>query len=208
MKKILIISVSAGAGHVQAARALEQTAKVIYPDHTVKHIDLMDYVTPALKSAIVDAYGFIVKNAPSLWQFIYKKTDNEKRLKHMDRLMKHVNQLNAKRLYMLLDEFSPDHVICTHSFPAQVIQQSKKKEHHNIPISLVVTDYGWHSYWVLKNITNYFVATEKMKWEMAYHHVDTPVYVTGIPVRPVFLEEKNIESLKKKYNVSKDKKII
>ncbi|MBU1900814.1 hypothetical protein KKG82_00385, partial [Patescibacteria group bacterium] len=208
-KKLLIVSVSAGAGHVQAARAIEETAKAQYEkEYIVEYVDLMDYVSPALKKAIVDAYGFIIKNAPNVWQYIYKKTDNADRLKRTDSLMKRVNQLTARRFYTLLDSFQPDHIVCTHSFPAQVVQQSKNREHHYIPISLVVTDYGWHSYWILQDISNYFVATEKMKWEMMYHKIPTPVYVTGIPVRPVFFEKKSTEQLKKKYNISLKEKVI
>jgi len=48
-KKILILSVSAGAGHARAAEALRVQAALSYPEAEVVHWDAMDYVSSAFK---------------------------------------------------------------------------------------------------------------------------------------------------------------
>ena len=43
-KSLLVLSVSAGAGHVRAAEALVATAQQHYPDYEATHVDVMEYV--------------------------------------------------------------------------------------------------------------------------------------------------------------------
>ena len=43
-KSILILSVSAGSGHIRAAQALFETISLEYPSYSAVHIDVMDLV--------------------------------------------------------------------------------------------------------------------------------------------------------------------
>ena len=101
-KKILIISVSAGAGHVHAAKAIEQTAKLRYTDATFVHIDMMDYVSRTMRNSIVETYDVLVRTIPALWGYIYEKTNTDSRVKGISSLIKTVNQLHAKKFYAFL----------------------------------------------------------------------------------------------------------
>jgi UDP-N-acetylglucosamine:LPS N-acetylglucosamine transferase len=48
-KKVLILSVSSGYGHIQAAHAIEQVFAEIRPAVHVQHIDILDYSTKIFK---------------------------------------------------------------------------------------------------------------------------------------------------------------
>ena len=76
-KKILLVSVSAGSGHVRAAEALRTSGLEKHPDWEIVHIDLMNYVPTAVKKLVVDTYDFMVERAPALYGFFYKKYYNE-----------------------------------------------------------------------------------------------------------------------------------
>ncbi len=207
--KILIVSVSAGQGHVSAAQAIEDTAKKQYPNIDVVHIDMMDYVTSAVRHAIVDVYDVLVKTIPSLWGYVYEKTNDEKRMRQVNKIMNRINCFHAKKFYAFVEQYQPDHIICTHSFPAQVIRQADLPSIATVPISLVVTDYGFHSYWIRPDITHYFVATKKMAWEMQRRGIQkSTVTVTGIPVRQQFLEKKDTQTVKKKYGIAKEYAVL
>ncbi|MFH0857299.1 MAG: glycosyltransferase [Candidatus Magasanikbacteria bacterium] len=207
-KKLLIISVSAGAGHVRIAQALEKTAKIHFPNYEVKHIDMMDYVSLPIKKAIVDTYSLLIKNAPAIWGFLYKQSDDNVRLEKGEKIISKGTHIGAKKFYAFLDEYNPDTIICTHPFPAQAIKRSLKKEHQNIPVSIVVTDYGLHALWLVKNIHTYFVATEHMARQIQKTLKDQKVIVSGIPVQPEFFEHKDINSLREKYAIPQGKKVI
>ncbi|MEG1116615.1 MAG: galactosyldiacylglycerol synthase, partial [Janthinobacterium sp.] len=54
-KKILVLSVSAGAGHMRAAQAIEAHA-ALAQDAVASHLDVMDFVTPAFRKLYTDFY--------------------------------------------------------------------------------------------------------------------------------------------------------
>ena len=113
-KKILLISASAGSGHVRAADALLQTANQYYPDSIdATHIDMMDYVTLPVKTAI-KSYDMLVKQMPELWGFLYKQSNSPKHIKQFQKLTKLINRMNAARLYQYVTDVQPDSIICTH----------------------------------------------------------------------------------------------
>ena len=208
-KHILVVSVSAGAGHVRAAQAIEEEVSQAYPKHSVTHVDLLDYVSLPMKKVIKELYGVIVKTLPELWGYIYQKSDNATQIRRYTMLTNKLGQLNATKFYQFLDTEQPDQVICTHSLPAQIIKQSKITEHRRIPISMVITDYFFHSYWLIEEVNKYFVATPKMKWHMERCGVPKKhIHVSGIPVSPVFYKKKDVSVLKKKYKIRKDEKVV
>ena len=53
-QRIAILSVSAGAGHVRAAQALQAAAERWYPDLEVTHIDVMELVPKLFRKVYTD----------------------------------------------------------------------------------------------------------------------------------------------------------
>lgn len=201
-KKILIISLSAGAGHVQAARALENTAQN-FAQIQVKHIDLYNYITYQFKKATFSAYDLMVKRLPSLWGFLYEKTDSAKTIKRFNNLTKRLKQINALKFYKEIQNFDPDEIICTHFLATDLILNPPKKYKVDIPVSTVLTDYDLHNFWFHKGTKYYFVATDKMKWKIVKRKEQIPenVIVSGIPVDPKFYIPKDKLQLKQQYEL-------
>ena len=74
-KKILLLSVSAGAGHTRAAEAIRCAAAVPGSNVTALHLDVMDFVTPVLRKIYTDFHISLVNRAPTLWGYLYQVTD-------------------------------------------------------------------------------------------------------------------------------------
>ena len=141
--------------------------------------------------------------------YIYEKTNDDKRVKTVSKIIKKANQFNSRKFYQFLNTFDPDYIICTHSFPAQVIEQSREPRHKGIPLSVVITDYGIHSYWLVSTRATYFVATKKMKWEMVQKGIpEKHVIISGIPVDPIFCMNKSIPDLHSKYHISSTERVV
>lgn len=67
-QRLLLLSVSAGAGHVRAAEAIRAYAEQRGDDLEVRHIDVMDFVRrPALPASTPAYYLKLVSSAPALW---------------------------------------------------------------------------------------------------------------------------------------------
>lgn len=209
MKKVLCISVSAGAGHVRAAEAISKTAKQSYSDIHVEHIDMMDYVSAAMKTAIVDSYGLLAKQIPELWGMVYEKTDTPKTSVRLQKLSKLLNQLNAKKMFDYVREFNPDHVISTHFLPSHALTTTPKRWGIDVPVSMVMTDYDKHAMVLAPDMNHYFASSEKMAWKLMQAGVaQKHIVQSGIPVDPVFYDKKNVGGLRKKLALSADKPTI
>lgn len=187
--KVALFSVSAGAGHVRAAQAIQAAAEKWYPAVETVHIDLMDLVPALFRKVYADTYLKIVERHPALWGYLYDRTDQEKADSVLNRLRIAVERLNTQKLGKVLKEMKPDHVICTHFLPAQLLSRRIGKGKFDRPVWVQVTDFDLHSLWIHDRMSGYFAANEEVAWRMAERGLAREtVSVTGIPIMPVFAE--------------------
>ena len=187
--KIAILSVSAGAGHVRAAQALQAAAELWYPDVATVHVDLMDLVPKLFKTVYAETYIKVVERHPAFWGYLYDKSDREKVDSALSRLRIAIERLNTQKLKKVLAEINPDHVICTHFLPAQLLSGKIGRGSFDRPVWVQVTDFDVHALWIQPHISGYFVAHEEVAWRMAERGIPPErIRVTGIPIMPVFAE--------------------
>lgn len=187
--KIALFSVSAGAGHVRAAQAIQAAAEKWYPRVETVHIDLMDLVPKLFRKVYTDTYLKIVERHPALWGYLYDKADHAKADSTLTRLRIAIEHLNTRKLGAVLRKIDPDHIICTHFLPAQVLSRMTAKGSLRVPVWVQVTDFDLHGLWVHEHMHGYFAANDEVGWRMAERGVPRPsIHVTGIPVMPVFAE--------------------
>jgi len=188
-RKIALFSVSAGAGHVRAAQALQAAAEKWYPDVETVHVDLMDLVPKLFRKVYADTYIKIVERHPAIWGYLYDRADQEKADSTLNRLRIAVERLNTQKLKKVVRDLNPDHIICTHFLPAQLLSRKAAQGVFRMPVWVQVTDFDLHALWVHEHMRGYFAANDEVAWRMADRGVpqDT-VHVTGIPIMPVFGE--------------------
>jgi processive 1,2-diacylglycerol beta-glucosyltransferase len=189
--RVLLISVSAGSGHVRAAQALLETSSQFKPV-TVEHIDVMDYVSRSFRGVYSDFYRHLINHAPAFWAYLYKKTDEAHRSDISSMLRRLIEQICTKKLIKKIAEFNPDHIICTHFLPAELLSREIDQGRLSCPVWVQVTDFDLHSLWVNPHMRGYFAANHEVAFKLREHEVDAnAIFVTGIPVSPVFLEPKD-----------------
>ena len=186
---IVVLSVSAGAGHVRAAQALQACAARWHPEAEVTHIDVMDLVPALFRKVYADTYLKIVEHHPAFWGYLYRKTDEAKVDTALSRLRMAVERLNTHKLRQRLRELKPDRIICTHFLPAQILARMIRHEPFHPPVWVQVTDFDVHALWIQEGMAGYFAASEEVAWRMAERGIPREtIHVTGIPIMPVFGE--------------------
>ena len=210
-KKILIVSASAGHGHVVAAQALEEALSK-HPDKPeFQTVDILEYSTTIYRKMVKDAYLFLAKKNPNLFGYIYYTTNRELNIKQArnDKFLKMLEGLNTGAFMKFLKVNTFDHIISTHYLPPQVIERLKLKNKIHCPVTTVTTDYGLHTYWVSPG-SDYFVTADKNnKKHLVAAGVDNKrILASGIPVRQTFYKKKDISKLKKKYNCSAKDQVV
>lgn len=188
-RKIALFSVSAGAGHVRAAQALQAAAEKWFPEVETVHVDVMDLVPKLFRTVYADTYLRIVERHPAVWGYLYDRADQEKADSTLNRLRIAVERLNTQKLKKVVRELNPDHIICTHFLPAQLLSRKAAQGVFQMPMWVQVTDFDLHALWVHEHMRGYFAANDEVAWRMKDRGVphDT-IHVTGIPIMPVFGE--------------------
>src|SRR6185503_18070698 len=95
--RILIATVTAGAGHLQAAAALEEAWRAFRPGDVVERVDVLDFTSHVFRKAYGGGYAEIVQHAPELWGFFFKHTDNPALLRKLTRLRRSLSLLSAHK---------------------------------------------------------------------------------------------------------------
>ena len=186
-KNLLLLSVSAGAGHVRAAEALRAYAEDLYPGVKAIHLDLMEWVPLMFRKVYAESFLYVVERQPELWGYLYGRTDRPKDGSKFEALRKAVERLNTVRFMKVLKDLNPDHVICTHFLPAQLLSRKIGKGVFKLPTWVQVTDFDVHRLWIHPHMDGYFAANGEVAYRMADRGVEaSTIEVTGIPIMPAF----------------------
>ncbi|MCX7922777.1 MAG: UDP-N-acetylglucosamine--LPS N-acetylglucosamine transferase [Clostridia bacterium] len=182
---VLILSVSAGGGHLKAGEAIKEVVEYRHPGSRVTIIDTLKYVNPILDKLIVGSYLNTVKNTPKIYGKLYEMSETGDNLGDFS---KTVNKLLSYKIKSLIDEYKPSVVVCTHLFPLQMMSNLKRKNKVTVPTASIITDFVSHSMWIHDNIDAYVVAHNHIKYELIKKGIPQgSIYPYGIPVSSNFL---------------------
>jgi processive 1,2-diacylglycerol beta-glucosyltransferase len=206
LKRILLLSASAGAGHIRAAQAIERAIKEIGAAEEVQHIDTLDYTNKIFRQLYSKAYIDMVNKAPELLGWLYDHLDkpwkNERRRLAFDKL-------NTRPFVKMLEQYQPEIVICTHFLPAEIISWLKAKERISTKQAIVVTDLDVHAMWLCHHYEHYFVALDETREHLIRLGIpNKKIDVTGIPIDPVFSLHKDKKEMRAKYGLKPDRTTI
>jgi len=186
-RHVLVLSVSAGAGHVRAAEAVCAAARDARPAVRATHLDLLTLVSRDFRKLYAEQHIKLVEKLPQLWSFLYAKSDRPSRDSLLGKLKRAIERLNTRKLDAEIARLKPDAILCTHFLPAELLSRQRAKGKELPPLWVQVTDFDVHALWVQQHVDHYCVASD----EIAYRLMDRGIAagrisVTGIPVMPQF----------------------
>ena len=185
--KILILSVSAGAGHVRAAEALRLCAQDEFKDVEALHLDVMDYASAAFRKLYADAYIKLVNKLPRVWGMLYQITSETHADATLNKVRRSIERLNTRALRKRIAAFAPDAIVCTHFLPAEILMHEIRRGRLDVPVWVQVTDFDLHRMWVIPHMTGFFAANDEIGFRMRTLGMGgATVHVVGIPIVPAF----------------------
>jgi processive 1,2-diacylglycerol beta-glucosyltransferase len=206
-RKILLLSVSAGAGHMRAAEAIRTCADG-RPEHlAAKHLDVMNYVSSGFRKLYTEFYLGLVNHHPALWGYLYQVTNDAEPGSKMQKFRRGIERLNTRALLKEIAAFKPDVIICTHFLPAEILAREIRKSCLDCPVWVQVTDFDLHRMWVHENMAGYFAANDELAFRMRAQGIaaDT-IHVTGIPIMPVFGMEHDRATCAREFGLDPERK--
>jgi len=197
--KVLILSASAGAGHMRAADAVERAFKLSNAASEVKHVDTLQFTNKLFRHLYSKAYIDLVNKSPELLGWFYDHLDkpwkNERRRLALDKL-------NTRPFVKMLRDYQPDITVCTHFLPAEIISWLKAKQRVRFRQAIVVTDFDVHAMWLCHHYEQYFVALDETREHLVRLGIPSEkVTTSGIPIDPVFAARKDKAEMRAKHGL-------
>src|SRR4051812_5337078 len=220
--RILIATVTAGAGHLAAAAALDEAWRALRPGDTVEKLDLSKFFSPLHRKIVSDGYVTLVEHAPELWGMMFKKTDNPKLTRRMNRVKQIFPSNSRARFIRYVKHLDPDAVLCTHYLPLETLGQMRRHENRKRKpdhtsaacdpkplVVSVVTDFEAHALWMEHCVDLYCVAADETKGRLVARGVDPKcVLVTGIPISGRFSAKHDLKAVRSKMGLRDDQPIL
>ena len=208
--RILIATVTAGAGHLQAAAALEEAWRALRPRDELERVDLLDFVSRLHRKVYVQGYVKLIEHAPELWSLVFKKTDNPALVRKVSRLRRTFARHSNKKFVRYIRHFQPDVVLCTHYLPLEILGYLQTRKRGPDPLTVsVVTDFEAHALWMEQAVDLYCVAAEETKARLVARGASPEnVSVTGIPIAAKFSSRPNARAVRKNFGLRDDLPIL
>ena len=176
---VLIVSASAGSGHLRAAEALREAFVAEGAFRRTEHVDVLTLAPAWVQQVYGGGFELVTSRAPWIWRELYARTDGQT----LDRAR--WGPLAQTLLFRAFRRLATNGrwraIVCTHFLPAQLAAR-----HSDLPaLHLVVTDFTLHRFWLQPAVHRFYAATDSLA-EQIRLRTGAPAVATGIPVAAGF----------------------
>ncbi len=199
--KVLVLAVPVGSGHMKAAKAIMHALTKIAPGTMVRFENCFNWVYPLYGQVYTRVYDFAQKKALGLIKLFYGGVGVQS---GSSVFMYKYHKILADRFRILLKEYRPDYVLCTHFSPGYFAALYKRD--FGYKMGIVVTDYYVHPHWVNKEMDHYFIPHESLiEQVMAYGAERGQIYPFGIPISLELEAGVNKPAARRRFGLSKNR---
>lgn len=206
--RVLILSASAGGGHVRAAEAVQLALAQVCPDAVIANVDVLSLTNAPTREFYARSYYRLVHRAPHLIGYLYDRLDRPAEPGRLDRVRSRLQALNFQRVIDLLTRGAWDLAINTHFLPAEMIASLLSAGRVCFAQMTVTTGFYAHQMWVTRPCERYFVATPESADDLARHVPRDRIAATGIPIHPAFAEQRNPIACRRLHGLSDDLPVV
>jgi processive 1,2-diacylglycerol beta-glucosyltransferase len=205
-RPILILTASAGGGHVSAARALADRLGQARPDLPIELVDVLAWSNPIFRALYAGGYHTLERWAPDALGWIYDAADH---VEQPGGWRAAFQRLNCAPLLRDLRRRRPQLIINTHFLPAELIAQERRLGRLDCPQVTVLTDFEVHRLWVQPPTERYFIACGLAHQHLRAAGVSSErISITGIPVRADFRRCTPRADLRRRLAIPPDRPLV
>ncbi len=193
--KVLFLSVTAGQGHNQTAKAAMEYLKEKNIECTM--LDAFSYINTILSISISKGYLMSTKFTPAVYGRLYRLAEKLEHNNIKMSISRLTNSLFAKKLTSYIRDYNPDVIVCTHIFAAQILTRIKRKGLSAKTIG-IITDYTIHPFWEETDLDYYITPCESLNYQVERKGIPLEkVKPFGIPIHNKFSRKMPPEEARK-----------
>ncbi|MDD2212016.1 MAG: glycosyltransferase [Clostridia bacterium] len=204
--KILVFSVSIGAGHDSVAQAIAERLLSEVPGSEVKIVDTFRYINSVLNKVVVGSYMETLRFTPKVWGYLYDQAEEGDKLVELSQVLA---KILSPKLVQLINEVNPQIIMTTHAFPTGMLGAMKCRGQIETLLASAVTDFHIHPIWISKGIDLYFIHSPDLAYPLIQEGISRErIRPVGIPIRMQFGQKTDSLSAKKELCLSGDPVVL
>ncbi len=197
--RILVLTLSFGAGHVRAAQSIVAELERQTPDAEIRLVDALENCSLWFRAFYVWTYFAMIRFAPRLWKHFF-----ESRTERKDEFSAPVWawQKGCRQVFAEIKEFQPGLIVACEVGAAEIAVLARREKLTNAEIVNVITDFETEPIWVKPEISAFAVASEEVKIQLQNWGADAEkIKVCGIPIDESFGENHDAEKTRERFNL-------
>ena len=205
--RVLIVSVTAGYGHHASAKAVSD--RLEHCGARVLTVDLFKYISKLLYDTIDKGYLLSVKYARKPYGQVYSALETNRTLRRLS-IANIATDTIANRFLSYIEKFNPDVIVCTHVFPAMIMDELKSRGRLSAVTIGIITDFTVHPFWDdVPNVEYIVVASELLTIRAKKHNIDpSRILPFGIPVQTKFTVSLDKAECRRELGIQEDRNTV
>lgn len=194
-KRVAILSLSVGSGHVRAAEVVKRALTDGGEDLEILNLDVLACAHRWFLWVYVAPYWLMLRRFPGVWRRLFERRQAKQ---HRSTAPHWVFRRGCSGVFQRLKEFSPHLVIATEIGAAEIVALAKRDRIVHAPVLAVQTDFYTEPPWVQREIDVYCVGSEEARRQLlGWGVLPNRVLVCGVPVDTAFAVAFDREELRK-----------
>ena len=205
-QRILVLTLSFGSGHVQAAGTIARELKRELPFAEVRVVDALEDCSLLFRAGYVWPYWAMLRYAPILWDRF-----SHRRVARMDRQTapSWAFRLGCPHVFRTIADFKPDAIVATEVAAGEMAAMAKREGLTTARIISVITDYEAEPVWVKPEVDAYAVADAQVRDQLyAWGETEGRIMISGIPTDLPFHNQYDEQTTRSRYGIHDEAPIV
>jgi processive 1,2-diacylglycerol beta-glucosyltransferase len=190
-RRILVLTLSFGSGHVQAARTVAEELRRRAPEAEVRVLDALAVCRRVFRAGYVIPYWLMIRYAPSLWDGFFTR-----RVGRMESSTAPAWAFlrGCPRVFKEIAEFKPEIIVAAEVAACEMAVIAKRNGLTKARLINVITDYEAEPVWVKPEVDCYAVPDAYVRDQLrTWGASDENITLCGIPTGAEFDSTPNRE---------------
>jgi processive 1,2-diacylglycerol beta-glucosyltransferase len=205
-QRILVLTLSFGSGHVQAAQTVAEELRCQAPRADVLVVDALARCRFLFRAIYVWPYWAMVRYAPSRWDRFFRR-----RVARVDQRTapEWAFQWGCPQVFEAIAEFNPNTIVATEVAACEMAVIARREGLTRAQILSVITDYEAEPVWVKAEVETYTVADPHVRSQLcSWGAPEESIVTCGIPTARAFQLRRQAKATKSRYGINDDAPIV
>lgn len=199
-RRILLLTLSFGSGHVRAAHTIAAELKRQEPDVEVLVVDALAHCRLLFRACYVWPYWAMLRYAPALWARFFARRLAKR---HERTAPDWAFRLGCADVFKRIVNFQPETILATEVAACEIAALAKRDGLSTARLISVITDHEAEPVWIKSEVDTYTVPDEYVKDQLiAWGASKARVVLAGIPTDRGFVIQQDVRATLTRYNLT------